>query len=325
VANRPAVLALGIGLASLGCLQSRFHPTLPMRARSGELQLDLQEVRVGAGTTFVYRSQSQVSSRIRRVWLTTPSRIPCTGGHEMAWLSVDGTQGAPLGPGTHEVQARFYNAPNDVADIGLDLVVDLRFEEGGCARAPALSHSVPLSTPNRFLLVASYGVDGGGELRGLRAVHGGRVGGGGWLGRFLITAEVGVGGTFCAESVCGKDDDGSLRSRVIFPLALDARYALAPRIFNALSHGWLLGARYLYLPVRVPALDGQRRFGVHGLHLMPGWAYGLVASGNGPYLNFHRTPLFEIALPVGVVLDPDNPTRRVGLSLGLSMRALLPL
>jgi hypothetical protein len=291
-----------------------------MGARSGDLQLELGLFRAGFWNEFVFQSRSTVPHSIRQGWLTVASRAPCSGGQEATKIAIDGGGGDSLSPGVHEVAIKFGAAP---AGMELDLVVDLGLDDGLCARAPAISQSIPMAAPNRFVMVGSMALHGGSDLRGLRATYGFRVGGGGWLGRFLLTAEAGVGAAVCNDSSCGRDSDGNLKSGVAFPLAVDVRYSFAPEVSSTID-AFFLGAGYSFMPVRLPASE-ERRFGLHGLHVAPGFAFGFFPMGNGPFIHAQRTPLYECLLPIGVLIDPSGSSRKVGFSAGMSFRMLLPL
>jgi hypothetical protein len=316
-------LALALSLALSGCASAQYVPTVPMQARSGDVQIALDRLALGRRHVLVYRTQSTADHAVRQGWLTVPTRDPCTGGTEATALVVDGADGAgaALTPGVHQLRVSFPPFPDD---MGLDLVVDLGMQDGSCVRAPAISQSIPLQAPGRFVLVGSLGVDGSADLGGLSGVVAGKLGGGGWIGDFLLTAEAGLGATTCSASLCGKDDDGRLRSGLAFPVELDVRYAVATGVWlDSISVGFL-GARYSFVPGRLPAPGGDRRLWVHGFHAVLSWGFGLMRNGEGPFRRVERTPLLEALVPVGILFDPAAPTNTVAFSAGLGMRMLLP-
>jgi hypothetical protein len=309
--------------AALGC--AHFEPTLPLRARTDDVDLQLRHVSLGSNVRqAVYASRSTKPHEIAHAWLTVATRVPCTGGLEAAAVVVDDGAGAlgVLPPGEHELRARFESGADDMA---LDLVLDVEVEDGVCLRAPAVSQSIPFEAPRRFVLATSLGIDGNADLAGLRSVVGLRVGGGGWVGPVLATAVVGLGASICNEGTCGRDSDNSLRSGLAIPAALDLRYSLGTTTRNRVTAVYLVGARYSFMSAGLPALDGDRRFAVHGFQGVLGWA--LSDAPRGPFLHRERTPLAEFAVPVGVYWSPDAPAPagNVVFAIGLDFRFLVPL
>jgi hypothetical protein len=77
---------------------------------------------------------------------------PCGGGQQADQLTIDSVPAqTDLTPGTHDIRAML---PGRAGDLSLDLVADFEIENGGCLRAPALSHSLPLAPPGRFVVSA---------------------------------------------------------------------------------------------------------------------------------------------------------------------------
>jgi hypothetical protein len=289
-----------------------------MKARSAEVELELRQLRLGNGARFDYQVRATAALAIRQAWLTEPTRAPCTGGSKAVAIQVDGRDSVSVPPGTHELGVEFEGAATK-----LNLVMDLGLGDGGCARAPALSQSLPMKAASRFALLGTVDVVAGQDLRGLAGVVGGRLGAGAWLGPVMLGVEAGVGSALCNVSTCGEGEGGQVESRVTFPVSLNAIYSFPAWLLpNGLS-AWRLGAAYTFLPVRVPALTGERRFAVHGVHVMPGWAMGPLAAG--PFVDAHRTLNMEIYLPVGVFVDSGGPSRKVGFSAGAVIRFLVPL
>jgi hypothetical protein len=308
--------------AALGC--ARFEPTLPLRARTGDVDLEVKRINIGGAKQVVYASRSTEPHELGHAWLTVATRVPCSGGLEAAAVVVDDGTGAPgtLPPGDHEIRARFDSAADDTA---LDLVVDVEIERGGCLRAPAVSQSIPFVAPRRFVLATSLDFGGNADLAGLRSAYGFRLGGGGWIGPVLATAVAGIGGAVCNEGTCGRGSDNSLRSGLAFPAALDLRYSPGSFTRNRLTSVWLVGARYSFMSAGLPALDGDRRFAVHGFQGVLGW--GMTDAARGPFLHRERMPLAEFAVPVGVYWSPDAPAAagNVVFAIGLDFRFLVPL
>jgi hypothetical protein len=313
-----ALLALGV---AVGGACARFVPSVPVRARTGDVALDLDEVRVGVGRQIVYRSTSTTPHQLRRGWLTVPSREPCSGGAEATAVVVDeglGPEGAlPAGP--HEVHVHLPQADG----FSLDTVIDLELEEGTCVRVPAVSQSVPLEPRRRVTLVVSTGLVGNTDLAGLRGVVGFEAGLGGWAGPVLLSGQLGLGATMCNAGTCGKDDHGNLKGGLAVPLALDARVSLGSAAVNRLRNFAFLGARYSFASVSLPARDGDRSFGVHGLYGVLSWAFGDVTPG--PFRHHERGPVCEFAIPVGAVFAPSLAGKEVGFSGGFDLRFLFPL
>jgi hypothetical protein len=332
-----AAVALGTLLPAVGC-SAHFRPTVPMRARSSGIELQLESVRLGRSASLTYRSRSQSLQVVQRAWISAPFTAPCSVGIEATQIVVDGRAdgGGALSPGTHEVVVTFRTRDdrNEGADVdggsettwnlGGENVLDLETVDGACVRAPAVSQSIPLAGSGRVVLAGSMLLDGNTDLSGLTGMFGGRVGGGVWLGRVLATAEAGVGGAMCNFGSCGKRDDGGRYTRVTFPAEASVRYSLGPVLTNAaLTNFVMVGARYAFAPVELPAMEGERKFLVHAFQGVLSWAFRDTLRG--PFVNLERTPMFEVAIPIGVVVAPNGPTSRVGFGAGMSLRFLIPL
>jgi len=287
-----------------------------------DVDLQLESLRVGGSQEVAYATRSIEPHQISHAWLTLPTDVPCTGGAEADRIIVDDGRGAPgaLPRGTHEIRARF---DTSVRDLTLDLVVDVEIEHGGCLRAPAVSQSLPMVAPRRFVLVTSLDGGGNADLGGIRGMFGLRLGGGGWLGPVLVTAVAGIGEATCADQTCGKGADNMSRSGLAIPAALDLRYSVGSSTNGPFTGVLLVGARSSIMSARVPALDGDRRFLLYGLQGVLGFAWS--DAPQGPFLHRERTPLAEFAIPVGVYWSPDTPTNHFAFALGLDVRFLVPL
>lgn len=319
---RMRVLGLLLGIGLQACAYARYEPTIPMRARSGDVELRLKFVRVGPAREFVFEAHSTAVHSIQRGWLTVGTRRPCTAGAEADEIVVDDNGATPgfLADGRHEVWVRFDGRTDD---LSLDLVLDLELENGLCARTPVISQSIPLEAKKRPIVVGAMSLDGTDDLSGLRAILGGQVGGGGWLGPVLLTGQVGLGTSICSKAACGKDDNGNLKSGLAIPLAISAQVSFGQAMWNRLLSVGLLGARYSYVPFRLPRLDGDRWFAVHGFYGVIGW--GFADRTKVPLVHAERTPLYEVAIPIGILVEPDAPAQRVAFAAGLDLRFLLPL
>jgi hypothetical protein len=266
----------------------------------------------------VFRSEGPSAHTIRAAWLTVPTRAPCSGGQETSRVAVDGVPGAALPAGTHEVTTAF-----EAGDAGeLDLVVDLQLDDGTCARAPAISQSIPMVASHRFAIVLDSTLDGFKTLRGLHTAASIRLGAGVWLGRVLASASAGLGITACDVATCGTDQDR--RNSLTLPVAADLRYGLPSFRAGRELLVPFVGARYTFMPVRAEGLAADRRFDLHGIHALFAVAAG-PQLGRGPFLRTERASIIDAGLTLGVVMDPDGPGRRVGLSAGLAFRMQSPL
>jgi hypothetical protein len=312
-----AVVALGTG-----CL-TPFRPTLPMRAVSGDVELALKEVRVAGVQEVVYQTRSIAPHTIYRGRLTVPTRAPCSGGEDAVSIEVDRGTVPPgtLPPGDHELRARFENSANDFV---LDLVFDLELEDGTCARAPMVSQSVPMIAVKQFAFVGSIDITATPDLHGLRGLYGGKIGGGGWVGPMLLTAEAGLGSATCVEEVCGRDQQGKFRAGLSVPFSVDARYAFGASNMNRILRVFLVGARYTLATVSLPTLtEGDRDFVTHAAHGV--LSLGIGDAVRGPFQRLERAAFMESFVSVGAVLAPGVSNAGVGFSGGFGVRFLLPI
>lgn len=315
-----SITALAVGLG--GCAATQYEPTVPMRARSRDVEVSLKAVRVGSTKEFVFSTRSTAAHAVQRGWLTVATRAPCTGGAEAGEIVIDHgvVPSGELAPGAHELRVRFLRGPED---LSLDLVFDLAFDDGLCLRAPVISQSLPLTVPRRLVLVGSNALDGTSDLSGLRALYGLRIGGGGWLGPLLLTAEAGVAVAICSAGTCGKREDGSLHSGFAIPLSAEVRYPTAVFVVNNWSNTISVGARYSFSSVSLPALGGDRRLGVHGYQAVLAWGYHETVKG--PHRHRERGPLWELSVPIGVLVAPQAAGDSVVFGAGFGLRYLLPL
>ena len=314
-----AALLAALAATTLGC--PRFEPTLPMHARTGDVDLTLTSVGF-RGPQIGFTSRSTAPHTLMRAWMTVPSRSPCGGGLEADALTVDDGRGpaGALTPGTHRIAIR---VPEHSLDYTLDIVADIEIEDGVCLRAPALSQSVPLVPPRQPVLVISTGLVGGADLSGLRAVTSLEVGVGAWYGPVLLNAQLGVGVAICTPAVCGMDSKGQLNSGLAVPLALEARYAFGGGIIGRMQSAWFLGGRYAFEPVWLPAIGGDRAFQVHTVEAVLAWGFGDAVPG--PFRHVERSVPFELAVPLGVAVAPDGLERQVAFTGGFEVRYLFSL
>lgn len=80
---------------------------------------------------------------------------------------------------------------------------------------------------------------------------------------------------------------------------------------------------YSYLPVHLPTLAGDQSFTVHGIHAELG--FGLTSLPKGCVRHLERAEGVELALPIGVLIDPSNPSGKAAFSAGIVTRFLFPL
>ncbi len=300
---------------SAGCLGAELRPTLPMLSHSEGVDTQLEALNVGLEREFLLRMTSSAPQRIRRVFLTVPSRLPCQGGLEPVDVSVDGLPGLVVPAGRHEVRATFAKD-----DFTSDLVLDLDLGRGRCVRTAVLSTSLPLAAASRTLISVSLPALANASLRGLTGIIAGQVGVGRWIGPVRLLGELGVGGGFCREETCGKDGQGQAKAGLAIPFSLEAAYrAFQLDLPRGTSFG-LLGLRYSYVPVRLPALAGDERFAVHGIYGQLGW--GLVESLAGNLRHLERAESMEVTLPVGVLVDHAG---QAAFSAGIVVRFFLPI
>lgn len=291
-----------------------------MVARSGDVSLQLKQLKASSTREFVLESRSQTQHRIRQGWITVATRVPCSAGEPVNQVAVDGVASpqAVVPPGVHEVRVR---VAAHADDFELDLVLDLRLADGACLRTPLLSQSLPLEVPNRPLLSLGLDMVGNSDLSGLRAVLGVQAGGAVWVGRFLLGAEAGAGSAVCNEGTCGLGTDKSLKMSLTIPVQAHASYRLGNFERGLVFHTFLLGLRYSYFPISLPALDGGRRFSVHGGYVTFTWAS--ADPLRGALIHQERRPLYELVFPVGVLWEPG--ANKAVLTGGLAFRLLLPL
>lgn len=298
-----------------GCLRAELRPTVPMVSHSEGVDTQLMALDVGREREFVLRMTSGASHRIRRAFLTVPTRLPCGGGLEPLAIAVDGIESVVVAAGEHTVRATFSRD-----DFSMDLVLDLDLDEGRCVRAAVHSTSLPFEARSRPVVSVSFPVIGNASLRGLRGFMAPQVGIGKWFGLLRLSGELGVGFAFCDEQTCGKDSQGQNKTGWAIPFTLQASYLAA-------QWGWpngtgigLVGLRYSYVPLGLPMLAGDSRFAVHGLHAEVGLGLAEVLKGN--FRHLERAENIEFVLPIGVVLDPAG---RAAFSAGIAARFLIPL
>ena len=316
--RRARLALLGLGLAVLAPACVRFTPSLPTAARSGDVELRLQYLRMGGPSRgLAFGSHSAVPHTIRRGWLTVATRDPCSGGADVKAIEIDrgAVQDGVLPPGSHELAVRFED-PLD--DLSLDVVVDLEIDEGACLRVPAISQSVPFEAEKQFVIVSGLGFEFNPDVSGLRGLFDFHAGAGAWVGPLLLTGQVGVGASLCNEGTCGRDEDGNLNSGLSIPFTVDARYAFGTATMNKLVNIGLVGARYSFAPVSLPTtMDGDRRFAVHAFQGVLAWGYDTL---KGPVRHVERTLPFEFAFPFGVLVDQGAPQHGVVFVGGIEIR-----
>jgi hypothetical protein len=298
-----------------GCLRAELRPALPMRSHSEDVDTQVDALHVGLKREFVLRMTSPAPHRIRRAFLTVPTRLPCQGGLEPLAVTVDGMPGVTVAAGQHEVRATF-----DRDDFSSDLVLDLDLDEGRCVRTAVFSTSLPLAATSRTVISVSMPVLANPSLRGLRGIIAGQLGVGRWFGSVRLLGELGVGGGFCRKETCGEENPGAAKAGLAIPLSLEATYsAFQWNLPHGTSFG-LIGLRCSYVPVRLPTLAGDDQFAVHGIHAQLGW--GLVESLKGNLRHLERIEGVEFALPVGILVDPSG---KVAFSAGMVVRFLVPI
>ena len=77
---------------------------------------------------------------------------------------------------------------------------------------------------------------------------------------------------------------------------------------NKLVNIGLVGARYSFAPVSLPAMGGDRHFA---------WGYDTL---KGPVRHVERVLPFEFAFPFGVLVDQGAPQHKVVFVGGFEMR-----
>jgi len=319
--TRLLLTALAAGAAA--CAAAQFEPTVPMRARSRDVALELETLRLGDAREVVFHSQSSAPLVLRQGWLTVATRAPCTGGAEAIEIVVDGGA-SPAGvvpAGTHELAVRF---DHSLSDFTLDTVVDLALEGGACVRAPAVSQSIPLAARSHPLLTFGGTFDFNADLSGLHGIFAASGGAGGWFGPFLLSGEVALGAVMCNPGLCGRQPDGSLHSDFTGVASVDVRYVLGSGARFRMVNFVFVGARYAFALARLPAPGGELRFGTHRAEAVLSWAFG--EAPQGPFRHLERLALAEIYVPAGVLLAPGAPgDTHVTYTIGLGFRFLFPL
>ena len=311
---RKAGIALVLACAT-GCVRAELRPTLPMWSHSEDVDTQVDALNVGLKREFVLRMTSPAPHRIRRAFLTVPTRLPCQGGLEPLTVSVDGRPELAVPVGEHEVRASF-----ERDDFSSDLVLDLELDEGRCVRTAVYSTSLGFAATSRTTISVSMPALANANLRGLSGIIAGQLGLGRWIGSVRLLGEVGVGGGFCRKETCGKNDQGGAKSGLAIPLGVEATYrAFQLDLPRGTSFG-LVGLRYSYTPVRLPTLAGDDQFAVHGIHAQLGWQLVEVLRGNLRHLE--RVGGMEVTLPIGVLVDPAG---KAAFSAGLVARFLAPI
>jgi len=322
-AGRVRRLWLLVALA-LGCAAcSHYRPTLPMGARTGDVDLTLVFLRLTVRPEFVLESRSTAPHTLVRGWLTVPTRSPCGGGLEAKDLIIDEgrTQPGTLPAGVHQINVRV--PIMESIDYSLDTVVDLEIEDGLCMRAPVISQSIPLLPDKHPMLVVTSGLLANPDISGLGGVASIEAGPGLWLGPIFLDVQAGIGAALCTPSACGRDSAGDVRHGLAVPFALEARYGLGSSVNPALASSFFAGSRYAFIPLRLPATDGERSFNVHTLVGVLGW--GFADAAPGPFRHLEHAVPIELALPLGIVVEPNGPNRRVAFTGGMELRFLFSL
>lgn len=311
-----------VGLALLlatcgGCVRAELRPTLPMRSLSDGVVTEVQAVRVSREREVELRVTTPTGQRIQRAFLTVPGRLPCQGGLAPLAITVDGAPGVDVPAGSHEVRARF-----DSDDFSSDLVIDLDMKDGRCVRTAVYSTILPFEVVPRTIVSLSLPVMANSTVRGLNGVVGVQIGMGRWFGRLRLLGEAGLGVGICDKSACGKDEQGQAKGGLAVPISVEASWRALQWSSARGSHFGLVGLRYGYAPVTLPAEggDGDDLFGVHGAHLQIGW--GWVERLKGGHHNLQNAESMELTIPVGIVVSPGG---QIGFSAGMSARFLIPM
>jgi hypothetical protein len=318
--SRLVTLLTLLGILCSGCVTARYRPMVEMQGHTADATLRLVEMRMAPAPEFIYRTHSSVRRVIRRGWLTEGTRAPCTDGVKVEQVLVDGEAVVQpvIPPGDHELRVQFQPLRRS---LELDLVLDLLTEDGTCLRAPAVIQSIPFVTEKRLAITVGLPVEAHGNLSGMNGYVGGTVGAGGWVGPALVTATAGLGGAMCNSSVCKKSSDGKARHGAALPLAALAQYYPTIKRSEGILLAPFIGARYSYVTAWLPADDGDRRVGLHGVHALFGW--GLGDGHPGPFRNMERTQLLELGIPVGVWIDPTASSKHVVFGSGFELRVRL--
>jgi hypothetical protein len=85
----------------------------------------------------------------------------------------------------------------------------------------------------------------------------------------------------------------------------------------------MIGARYAYVPVRLPATNGERRFSVHALQGVLAWGFGDNLSG--PFRHLERAISYEVAVPIGIIVDQGAPAGGAAFAAGVEIRMMFHL
>jgi hypothetical protein len=201
----------------------------------------------------------------------------------------------------------------------------MEVDAGACLRVPAISQSVPLEAEKRVVVVTGFGLVGNPDVSGFRGVIDFNGGAGGWVGPALLTGQIGAGFSLCNEGTCGRDRDGSLRSDFTVPLSVDARFVFGTATVNRLFNVGLVGARYSFVPVRLPVTDGsERRFVTHAFQGVLAWGFN-ENHVKGPLRHLERSIPFELAVPLGVLVDQGAPNHGVVFAGGIEIRMFFHL
>ncbi len=322
-----AVLSLLAGLATCGACAGRYRPVLPLRARSGDVELTVESWHPALSEEVVLRSHSQTSHVIRSAWNTVATRAPCSGGAAARQIAVDaeispaGATPLRLPPGEHEITVAF---PHAADAFELDTVVDLELDDHACARVPAVSRDVPMRAntgPVVFGGTDLAAAIGSNRLLGVYALT---LGVGRWIGPTLITASGGIAGSTCNPDLCGRMSDGTARAGYALPFALETRSLL--HVFDGpteMVRMLTVGARYSFMSVSLPTPGADQRFSVHGLQAVPG--YWLGGAPRGPFVGGEHGAHMELSTPVGVVFDPSASSKRFAVTFGLGFRFVFPV
>jgi hypothetical protein len=300
---------------------------LPLRARSGDVDLTVESWHPALSQQVVLRSHAQASHVIRSAWNTVATRAPCSGGAQARQIAVDSemspVEATPLRlpPGEHEIRVAF---PHAADAFELDTVVDLELDDHACARVPAVSRDVPMRAD------ANPVVFGGSDLAAaigsnrLLGVYAFTFGVGQWIGPTLIVASAGIAGATCNPDLCGRTSDGSARAGYALPFSLETRWLL--HLFDGpteMVRMLTAGARYSFMSVSLPTPGADQRFAVHVLQAVP--AYWLGGAPRGPFVGGELGAHMELSTPIGVVFDPSAPSKRVAFTLGLGFRFVFPV
>jgi hypothetical protein len=316
-----ACLTLVLLSAAVACAGARYEPAVPMQSQVDDIDIRMKSLQ-SFQLEYTFETHASRTHRIRSAWLTAPSKEACGSGTPASSIEVEGSASKrfDLTPGTHIVQVKFGNEARSPRE---DLVVDFELDRSGCLRVPVLSHRIPLRPKPQIVTVFALQLEGNTDLWGLGGLFGFRVGAGTWLGPVLTTAEVGYMGAQCTKSACGKDEKGQLNFGNAFPLAINTRTFPLSGVQGGFLNSLALGIRYMYVPVQLPALDGDRHFAIHGIHGVFGWT--IADAFLAPFGHAERNLLFEFSVPVGIWLYPGSLAHKAAFGTGFDMQFNLPL